>query len=424
MVPSAVGQFAGAMTAASGHGAWLVDADGREMIDFAGGIGVNTVGHCAPEVVEAIRVQAGKLLHASIHVATYEPYVQLCEKLVEIFPHGDRTRCVLINSGAEAVENAIKFARQYTGRSAVICYSEAFHGRTMMALTLTSRTKYKVGCGPLSPEVYRLPYPNHFRYGDGLSIDAFVARELERFETALSTMVPAEEVAAVIMEPVQGEGGFSVAPAAYLRGLRRLCDKYGILLIMDEVQSGFCRTGRWAAYEHADITPDLSTWAKAMGGGMPISAVIGRADVMEAAGPSTVGGTYGGNPVSCAAALAAIGIMEREDLNARAVEVGAGIRRCFERIREETDVVADIRGLGAMLAMELCHEGDPERPAPELCRAVVAHCREQGLIVLPSGVHANVVRILVPLVVSDADLDAGLDILEAAVLHAARPEHV
>ena len=419
LIPAAVGQFAGAVTAVSGSGALLTDADGKEFIDFAGGIGVNTVGHCAPEVVEAIREQAGKLLHVSIHVATYEPYVALGEKLIRLFPHGERTRCVLINSGAEAVENAVKFARQYTGRSAVICFSEAFHGRTLMALSLTSKTKYKTGCGPMAPEVYRLPYPNRFRYGREMSESDFVARELDRLEQAFSAVVPAGDVAAVIIEPVQGEGGFSVAPAAYLRGLRDVCDRHGILLILDEVQSGFCRTGRWAAYEHAGIVPDLSTWAKAMGGGMPISAVIGRAEVMEAAGPSTVGGTYGGNPVSGAAALAAIGIMERDNLNRRALAVGERIRATFERLRAETSLVADIRGLGAMLAMELCEDADPEKPATDACRAVIAACNERGLIVLPSGSSANVIRILVPLVITDEQLDRGLGILEEAVLQVA-----
>lgn len=416
IVPKAVGQFAGQLVAASASGARVVDAEGNEFIDFAGGIGVMNVGHSAPEVVRAIQEQAEKLIHVSIHVATYEPYVALCEKLVELFPHGESTKAILINSGAEAVENAIKLARQATGRPAVICFSEAFHGRTLMALTLTSKTKYKTGCGPFASEVYRLPYPNHFRYGDGLSEADFVTRELERMEATFLNTVSADQVAAIILEPVQGEGGFAVASPEYLRGLREICDRHGIMLILDEVQSGFCRTGTWAAYEHAGITPDLSTWAKSMGGGMPISALLGKASVMDAAAPSTVGGTYGGNPVACAAALAAIGIMEREDLNGRAVAIGNQIRGVFEELRAATPLVADIRGLGAMLAMELCHDGDPDRPATEPCRLITAACRDRGLIVLPSGAHANVIRILVPLVISDEDLNLGLSILKEAVL--------
>lgn len=416
IVPKAVGQFAGQLVAASASGARVVDAEGNEFIDFAGGIGVMNVGHSAPDVVRAIQEQAEKLIHVSIHVATYEPYVALCEKLVELFPHGESTKAILINSGAEAVENAIKLARQATGRPAVICFSEAFHGRTLMALTLTSKTKYKTGCGPFASEVYRLPYPNHFRYGDGLSEGDFVTRELERIEATFLNTVSADQVAAIILEPVQGEGGFAVASPKYLRGLREICDRHGIMLILDEVQSGFCRTGTWAAYEHAGITPDLSTWAKSMGGGMPISALLGKASVMDAAAPSTVGGTYGGNPVACAAALAAIGIMERDDLNGRAVAIGNQIRGVFEELRDATPLVADIRGLGAMLAMELCHDGDPDRPATEPCRLITAACRDRGLIVLPSGAHANVIRILVPLVITDEDLALGLSILKEAVL--------
>lgn len=421
VVPSAIGQFADELTASSGSGARLRDADGKEYIDFAGGIGVLNVGHCHPRVVEAIKRQAESLIHASIHVATYEPYLALCEKLIELLPHGDRTKAILMNSGSEAVENAIKFARQATGRPAVICFSEAFHGRTLMALTLTSKTRYKNNCGPFAPEVYRLPYPNHFRYGDGLSMDEFIARELARMEDAFLSMVPANQVCAIILEPVQGEGGFAVAPKGYLEGLRSICDKHGIMLIFDEVQSGFCRTGEWAASTHAGVVPDLSTWAKSMGGGMPISAVLGRADVMDAAGPSTIGGTYGGNPVCCAAALAAIQVMEEEDLNARATRIGIRIKASLERLREASPLVVDVRGLGAMLAMELCHDGDPSRPAGDACSAIATMCRENGLIVLPSGTYANVIRVLLPLVITDEDLEEGLGILEAAVLAVGSP---
>ena len=243
----------------------LVDLEGRELIDFASGIGVMNVGHCQPAVVEAIRQQATKLLHTCIHVATYEPYVALCEKLAELLPHGDRTKVMLVNSGAEAVENAVKIARQATNRPAIICYTEGFHGRTLMAMSLTSKYGYKIGCGPYAPEVYRLPFPNRYRYGDGLSEAVFVERELCRFRDSLINTVAAEQVAAVLLEPVQGEGGFVPVPPAYLRGLRELCDELGMMLILDEVQSGFCRTGRWAAYEHFGVVPDISTWAKVHG---------------------------------------------------------------------------------------------------------------------------------------------------------------
>jgi len=422
VVARGVGQFAGDTTAASAAGARITDADGRELIDFAGGIGVMNVGHSNEKVVEAICEQARKLVHTCIHVATYEPYIALCEKLVAILPHGESTKAMLVNSGAEAVENAIKIARQATGRSAVICYSEAFHGRTMMCMALTSKTGYKVGCGPFAPEVFRLPYPNHFRYGDGLSMDAFVRRELGRLDDALVNQVPADHIAAVIIEPVLGEGGFVPAPAAYLKGLREFCDRHGIVLIFDEVQSGFGRTGRWASYEHAGVVPDLSTWAKSMGGGLPLGAVLGRADVMDAARPGTIGGTYGGNPVACAGSLATIEVMEELKLNARAVVIGDKVRSRMEALRRKCALIADVRGLGAMIGIEFCHDGDPRKPAGALVGRVTALCREKGVLVLPASSWGNVLRVLSPLVITDDELDRGLDVMEEAILKAASEE--
>jgi 4-aminobutyrate aminotransferase/(S)-3-amino-2-methylpropionate transaminase len=416
VVSSGVGQFAGDTTAVSARGAILVDAAGNELLDLAGGIGVMNVGHCDERVVAAIREQAGKLIHACIHVATYEPYVALCEKLVELVPHGGPTKAMLLNSGAEAVENAVKIARQATGRSAVICFTEAFHGRTMMGMTLTSKTKYKVGCGPFAPEVYRVPYPRLFHEGDGLGEEEFSRRELRRLEEALANRVAAEQVAAVIIEPVLGEGGFIPAPFPYMRGLRELCDRHGILLICDEVQSGFCRTGRWASYEHSGVIPDLSTWAKSMGGGMPIAAVLGRAEVMDAARPGTVGGTYGGNPVSCAAALATIAVMQEKDLNARGMHIGRIVRERFEELEKRSELVGNVRGLGAMMGLELCHDRDPARPAGVAVAAVTAGCRERGVLVLPAGRDGNVLRVLSPLTITDDDLDRGLTAIEESVL--------
>ncbi len=416
VVPRGIGQFAGELTAASASGGRLVDAEGRSFIDFAGGIGVMNVGHGDASVVAAIQQQAARLLHTCIHVATYEPYIELCETLAELFPHGDETRVALFNTGAESVENAIKIARQATNRSAVICFMEAFHGRSLMAMTLTSKTRYKVGCGPYAPEVYRVPYPDLFHFGDGMDEEAFVARQLWRLEDSFSKLVDADQVAAIIIEPVLGEGGFIPAPYSYLRGLRALCDRHGILLIFDEVQSGFCRTGRWAAYEHSGVIPDISTWAKSMGGGLPIGCVIGKGEVMDAAQPGTIGGTYGGNPVACAAALATIARMRELDLNTRAMEVGDRVRSRFEALGERSDLVGDVRGLGAMMALELCHERDPARPAGEAVEAVIAACRERGVLVLPAGRYGNVIRILSPLTITDEDLDRGLAAIEDAVL--------
>ena len=418
-VAQGVGMFAGETSAVSGSGATLVDAEGNEWIDLAGGIGVVNAGHCPPHVVEAIQRQAAQLLHTCIHVASYEPYIALCETLNRLLPHGRATKSMLVNSGAEAVENVIKIARQATGRSAVICYSGAFHGRTMMGMSLTSKTGYKLGCGPYAPEVYRLPYPSYFHSGDGLPMEDFVARELQRLRDAFLTYVSASQVAAVILEPVLGEGGFVPAPAEYLQGLRKICDEHGILLICDEVQSGFCRTGRWAAYEHAGIVPDLSTWAKSMGSGLPIGAVVGKAEVMDAALPGTIGGTYGGNPVACASALATIAVMEQENLNARGAEIGDRVRSRFDELKKKCDVIADVRGLGAMIGMEFCYDGDPNRPAGPVVAAALAKAREQHVLILPASAHGNVIRILSPLTITDDQLARALDVIDASVLAAA-----
>jgi 4-aminobutyrate aminotransferase/(S)-3-amino-2-methylpropionate transaminase len=399
-------------TAVSARGAIIVDEAGREVIDFAGGIGVLNVGHCDPAVVEAVRQQAGRVIHTCFHVAVTEPYVALCEKLVALIPHGGPTKAMLVNSGAEAVENAVKIARQHTGRHAVLCFSEAFHGRTLMALTLTSKTAYKTGCGPFAPEVYRMRYPARHWYGDGLDEPAFVERELRALRAAFATQVSPSDIAAIIIEPVLGEGGFVPCPFDYLHGLRRLCDEHGIVLIVDEVQSGFCRTGRWAAFEHAGIVPDISTWAKSMGGGLPIGAILGKADVMDSARPGTLGGTFGGNPVSCAAALATIGQMERLDLNARAAQIGARVTERFRAIqRRVPGAIADIRGLGGMVAMELAPQPDGSRSGP-LAARILAACFERGVLLVSAGVHSDVIRVLCPLVITDEQLDRGLTILE------------
>ncbi|MEZ6152616.1 MAG: aspartate aminotransferase family protein [Pirellulaceae bacterium] len=400
------------LVATSASGACLTDASGREVIDFVGGIGVMNVGHCQPTVIEAIVDQANRLLHTCFQVATYEPYVALCEKLAELLPHGEHTKAMLVNSGAEAVENAIKIARQATNRSAVICYTEGFHGRTMMAMSLTSKFGYKIGCGPYAPEVYRLPFPNFYRYGDGLSEAIFVERELDRFRESLLNTVAAEQVAAVILEPVQGEGGFVPAPREYLRGLRKICDENGILLILDEVQSGFCRTGRWAAYEHYGVLPDISVWAKSMGGGLPIGAVVGRAEFMDAARLGTIGGTYGGNPVACAASLATIKLMEDLHLNERATAIGEVVNSRLRDLQKRfPQHVGDIRGLGAMVGMEFNYHGDPHQPATELTARILSACVARGLLILGAGIHGNVIRFLMPLVITDRQLNQGLDIL-------------
>lgn len=410
-VPNSIGIF-NPSTAVSAKGSIITDADGKQMIDFAGGIGVVNAGHCPQPVVDAIAKQAAELIHCSFNVATYDLYMQLAEKLVEILPHGEHTKVMLTNSGAESVENAVKIARQATGRSAIICYENAFHGRTMMAMTLTSKVGYKSGCGPFSPEVYRIAYPDYYRKGNGLSLDAFADQQLNELENFFHTQVAASQVAAIIIEPVQGEGGFHVVPKKYLQGLRSICDKHGILLILDEVQSGFGRTGKWAAFHHFDVTPDISTWAKSMGSGMPIGCVIGKAHIMDACKPSTIGGTYPGNPVCCAASIATIDYMKQVNMNALGEKIGNIVSKRFLQMKERFTAIGDVRGLGAMLAFELVKNNDPMQPDADLCKKLISYCADNGLIVISAGVYGNIIRTLSPLVIEDELLNKGLDIIE------------
>ena len=410
-VPNAIGIF-NPSTAVSASGSTITDADGNEMIDFAGGIGVVNAGHCPPPVVAAIAAQAAQMIHCSFNVASYDLYMQLAEKLATLFPHGDHTKVMLTNSGAESVENAIKIARQATGRPAIICYDSAFHGRSMMAMTLTSKVGYKLGCGPYAPEVYRLPFPDYYKLNNGKSEDDFSAIHLRDLEEFFNTNIPSNQVAAIIMEPVQGEGGFNVVPKKYIQELRKICDKYGILLILDEVQSGFGRNGKWAAYEHFDVVPDISTWAKSMGSGMPIGCVIGKADIMDSCKPSTIGGTYPGNPVCCAASLATLKYMEEIDINALGEKVGNIVRERFNKMKEQFSAIGDVRGLGAMMAFELVKNNDPHQPDADTCKKLIAYCANHGLIVINAGVNGNVIRILSPLVIEENLLNKGLDIIE------------
>lgn len=410
-VPNGVGMFNYA-TAAKASGATITDEDGRELIDFAGGIGVVNAGHCPPPVVKAIQEQAEKFLHVSFNVASYEPYIALCEKLNALLPHGGPTKTLLVSTGAEAVENAIKIARQATKRSGVLCFTDAFHGRTMMAMTLTSKVGYKPDCGPFAPEVYRTQYPNYFHYGAGRSEAEFAHAELQRLEELSHNLVDPKSLACVIIELVQGEGGFNVAPKAYVEGLRTWCDQHGILLIFDEIQAGFGRTGAWSAYSHFGVTPDLSTWAKSLGSGLPIAAVMGKAGIMDKAGPSSIGGTYIGSPVSCAAALATLKYMEEIDINAKGRHVGGIIRARFEQMKAKHDCIGDVRGLGAMMAMEFNVKRDPNKPDADTCTKLMNACAARDLVVITAGTDKNVIRVLSPLVITDELLNKGLDIME------------
>lgn len=417
VVANGVGIFNTA-TASSAKGATIIDVDGKEFIDFAGGIGVVNAGHCPESVVKAIQEQAAKYIHTSFNVVTYEPYVKLCEELIEIVPHGDQTKVMLVSTGAEAVENAIKIAKQATKRQGVLCFSEAFHGRTMMAMSLTSKVDYKTDCGPFAPEVYRLPFPSYYRYGGNETLDEFVDFELKRLQEAFKNMVTPSNLAAIIIELVQGEGGFTVTPQKYVEGLREICDEHGIMLIFDEIQSGFARTGKWASWQNYNVTPDISTYAKSLGSGMPIAAIVGKAEVMDAAAPGTIGGTYIGNPVCCAAALATIQLMKDQNLNERANKIGEIVRNRFKNIQKQCPQIGDVRGLGAMLAIEFVKNNDPRQPDTDLCGRIIKQCYDRGLILLSAGTYKNIIRILSPLVISDELLEKGLNILEEEIIKA------
>ncbi len=396
---------------AEARGALVTDVDGNSFLDFTGGVGCLTVGHSHPKVVAAAQEQLARFSHTDFTIVPYELYVTLAERLLERTPITGPTRAAFFNAGTEAVENAVKFARAYTRRSAVVAFEGGFHGRTLLSLSLTSKTHpYKAGLGPFAPEVYRVPFAQDYRGPDSRT----ALRALER---ALVTTVAAETVAAIVVEPVQGEGGFVVCPQDFMAGLRRICDDNGIVLIVDEVQTGFGRTGRLFAIEHYGVEPDLVTIAKSVAAGLPLSGVLGRAEIMDAPGPSAIGGTYVGNPVAQAAALAVLDVIDEDRLVERAAAIGEVMRTRMVEWQGRFEEIGDVRGLGAMLAIELVHDRDSKDPAPELVSAVCDEAFRNGLLLLSSGIYSNVVRVLVPLTVEDAELDEALDVWEAALEH-------
>ncbi len=398
------------------EGARLTDVDGNTFLDFAGGIGVLNVGHAAPPVVAAAREQLDRFTHTCFHVVPYEGYVAVAERLNRMTPGLFPKKTVLFNSGAEAVENAIKIARSYTRRPAVLCFEDAFHGRTLMALSLTSKVAtYKKGFGPFAPEVYRVPYAYCYRCPIGLTYPSCQVACADLLREVFSRVVDPEGVAALIVEPVLGEGGFVTPPLEYLPKLQKTCVEHGIVFIADEVQTGFGRTGKMFAVEHVGVEPDLLVTAKSMAGGLPLSAVTGRAEIMDAPQVGGLGGTFGGNPVSCAAAVAALDFVEREDLPARAARIGSRVLTRFLAMQERYELIGDVRGLGAMLAMELVRDRASPEPAKEATNRVARLACERGLILITAGTHGNVIRTLMPLVITDAELDEGLDILESAL---------
>jgi len=394
---------------AEGRGATLTDVDGNTFIDFTGGVGCLNVGHSNPQVVAAAQEQLSRFSHTDFTIVPYEVYISLAERLCELAPVAKPAKAAFFNAGAEAVENAIKFARIHTGRPGVVAFEGGFHGRTLLALSLTSKTHpYKAGLGPFAPEVYRVPFPNEYR---GPS----AAEALEALERALVTQVAAENIAAIVLEPVQGEGGFVVAPPEFVRGVREICDEHGIVLVVDEVQTGFARTGRMWAIEHSGVEPDLITVAKSIAAGLPLSGVIGRAEIMDAPGDSAIGGTYVGNPVAQAAALAVLDVIEEEGLVARADAIGETIRGRMLGWQERWDAIGDVRGLGAMLAIELVSDRGSKTPDAEIASKIVEEAAARGLLLLKSGIYSNCIRVLCPLVLSDAELDEALDVWEQAL---------
>ncbi len=385
------------------------DVEGRRYIDFAGGIAVLNTGHRNPQIVAAVKAQLDRVTHSCFQVLAYEPLVELAERLNALAPGDMPKKSFFLTTGAEAVENAIKIARAYTKRSGVIAFSGGFHGRTMMTLSLTGKVApYKAGFGPFPAEVFHARYPSALH---GVS----VADSLASIEHIFKNDIEPERVAAIIVEPVQGEGGFYVAPPEFLRALRALCDKHGILLIDDEIQSGSGRTGTWLAIEHCGVVPDLITMAKSLAGGFPISVVLGRADVMDAPNPGGLGGTYAGNPLAAVAALEVIKVFEKDGLLARARTLGERLQAGMQAMARKHRAVGEVRGLGAMVAMELIENGDPHAPATELTKRLVSEAARRGLILLSCGSYANIIRVLVPLTASDENVDEGMSILEASL---------
>src|SRR6266852_1866460 len=398
--------------AARAEGAVIEDVDGNRYIDFAGGIGCLNMGHRAPRVVSAVRDQLDRFLHVCFSVTPYESYIAVAEKLNALAPGKFAKKTLLLNTGAEAVENSIKIARAYTKRPAVICFEDAFHGRTLLTMSLTSKTHpYKAGFEPFASDIYRIPFAYPYRSAQGASAATFA----HHLEDAFQRVVAPESVAAVIAEPVLGEGGFVVPPRDYFRLIQEICRRHGILFIADEVQSGIGRTGKWFASEHFGIEPDLITTAKSLGGGLPLAAVTGRAEIMDTPGVGSLGGTFTGNPLACAAALAAMETIEKEGLLARSLLIGKRFEKRGEEWKTRFEIIGDVRGLGAMQSIELVKSRETREPAADETKRIAQYCYEHGLITITAGTYSNVVRVLVPLVISDAQMDEGLDVLESAL---------
>jgi 4-aminobutyrate aminotransferase apoenzyme (EC 2.6.1.19) len=405
-VADAIGDSLSPCYIAKGKGALVTDVDGNQFIDFTGGWGCLMVGHTPKRVVDAIKDQADKYLHTDFTAIPYEPFVKLAERLATLAPGNTPKKVAFFNSGAEAVENAVKLSRMYTRRKAIVVFENAFHGRTLLTMTMTHRVKpYKYKCGPFAPEIYRFPYPTSYR----------PTIKIEDFERIMTSQVDPEEVAAVVIEPIQGEGGFQVPTDGFLEYLRALTEKYGIMFVADEVQSGIGRTAKLFAIENWNIEPDLIAVAKSLAAGMPLSAVIGKKEIMDSPIGGAIGGTYVGNPVCCRAAIEVLNIIEKENLLERAKEIGRLEKERLNELKEKHDIVGDVRGIGAMVAVEFVKDRETKEPATEETSAIVKECMKNGVAIASAGVHGNVIRFLNSLVITDEQLEEGFDVLDRAI---------
>ena len=401
------------------EGAIIEDLDGNRFLDWIGGVGVLNIGHCHPEVVAAVKDQAEKYFHGMFNVVTHEGYVSLAEKLCAIAPvRGGKKRAYFTNSGAEADENAVKIAKAFTKRPNIIVFSGAFHGRTLLTMSMTAKKAYAVGMGPFPDGVYRAEFPYLYRRPEGMPEEAAIDYYVEKFQEVFENASPAEYVAAAVVEPLQGEGGFIPAPIEWIKAIRKICDAHGILLVADEVQSGFCRTGRMFASEYwkeAGVEPDIIATAKSIAAGVPLSAIIARDEIMESVPGGVIGGTFGGNALACAASLKTIEIMERDHLADRSLAIGEKVMARYKEWLAKYDCVGDVRGLGGMIGIEFVEDKASKKPAKALTAAIIAECAANGLLVEGAGIYGNVIRFLAPLVITDEQIEAGLNIFERAI---------
>lgn len=401
--------------AVKAHGCWVEDIEGKKYLDFAAGIGALNMGHTPQLVVEAIHKQSADLIHSCFSVIGYPSYIELAKKLTDICPIKN-SKALLANSGAEAVENAIKIARYATGKTNVIAFRNAFHGRTLLAMTLTGKSKpFKSKYGPLAPYVYHEYYPYFYRSPFGNTEEQVVNKCIEQLEDNINSIYDTEDIAAIIVEPVQGDGGFIVGPSRFFQALRKICDKYNILLIVDEIQTGFGRTGKLFAIEHSDVEPDLMTIGKSLASGLPLSAVVGKRELMDAPEPGALGGTYGGNPVACSAANVAIDFLMKNNLCERAKVIGEEITNRLKNLQKKYPQIGDVRGLGAMNAIELVKDPASKMPDADLTNRILKGCHDKGLLIIKCGQYNNVVRFLVPLIATDEEVQIGLNILESVI---------